>query len=81
MNRSISIFILTFIICCSGLFSQGTETVAAQEYDNPTLITIHAEDAYLPSILSILADESGYNIVTGANVNKQDQTWWFALWA
>ena len=73
MNRSIPIFILTFIICCSGLFSQGTETVAAQEYDNPTLITIHAEDAYLPSILSILADESGYNIVTGANVNKQDQ--------
>jgi len=73
MNRSISIFILTFSICCSGLYSQGTETVAAQEYNNPTLITIHAEDAYLPSILSILADESGYNIVTGANVNKQDQ--------
>ena len=38
-----------------------------------TLITIHAEDAFLPSILSILARESGYNIVTDPNVNRQDK--------
>ena len=32
--------------------------------EDKTLITVHAEDAFLPSILSILAKESGYNIVT-----------------
>ncbi|MBT3519238.1 MAG: hypothetical protein HOA19_01380, partial [Candidatus Marinimicrobia bacterium] len=37
------------------------------------LITIHAEDAFLPSILAILAQESGYNIVTDPNVNRQDK--------
>jgi len=41
--------------------------------EDKTLITIHAEDAFLPSILSILAKESGYNIVTDPNVNKQDK--------
>jgi len=41
--------------------------------DEKTLITIHAEDAFLPSILAILAKESGYNIVTDPNVNKQDK--------
>lgn len=37
------------------------------------LITMHAEDAFLPSILAILAQESGYNIVTDPNVNRQDK--------
>ena len=32
------------------------------------LVTVHAEDAHLPSILAILAKESGYNIVTDPNV-------------
>ena len=41
--------------------------------DEKTLITIHAEDAFLPSVLSILAKESGYNIVTDPNVNRQDK--------
>jgi type II secretory pathway component GspD/PulD (secretin) len=44
-----------------------------QEVEDNTLITIHAEDAFLPSILAILAKESGYNIVTDPNVNKQDK--------
>ena len=46
---------------------------AGEQEDNNTLITVHAEDAFLPSILAILANESGYNIVTGPNVNKQDK--------
>ena len=46
---------------------------AGEQEDNNTLITVHAEDAFLPSILAILAKESGYNIVTGPNVNKQDK--------
>ncbi len=41
--------------------------------ENNSLITIHAEDAFLPSILAILAKESGYNIVTDPNVNQQDK--------
>jgi len=37
------------------------------------LVTIDAEDAFLPSILAILASESGYNIVTGPGVNKEER--------
>lgn len=44
----------------------------AQETEQK-LITIHAEDAHLPTVLSILADESGYNIVTSPEVNSQDR--------
>ena len=46
---------------------------AGEAEDDNTLITVHAEDAFLPSILAILAKESGYNIVTDPNVNKQDK--------
>ena len=37
------------------------------------LVTVHAEDAHLPSILAILAKESGFNIVTDPNVNRQEK--------
>ena len=37
------------------------------------LVTIHATDTHLPTLLSILAEESGYNIVTGPNVNSNDK--------
>ena len=74
MKRFSMIYLLVFLLVgSSSVFSQSTGTIAAQEKANPTLITIHAEDAYLPSILSILAEESGYNIVTDPNVSKQDQ--------
>jgi len=49
------------------------QQVANNPDDDKTLITVHAEDAFLPSILAILAKESGYNIVTDPNVNKQDK--------
>jgi len=51
------------------IFGQGN----ARNNENTTLITIHAEDAFLPSILSILARDSGYNIVTDPNVNRMDK--------
>ena len=74
MKRFSMVYLLVFVMVGSGsVFSQVAGTVAAQEKASPTLITIHAEDAYLPSILSILAEESGYNIVTAPNVSKQDQ--------
>jgi len=52
--------------------------IIGQSVDNKStneskLISVHAEDAFLPSILAILASESGYNIVTDPNVNRQDK--------
>ena len=51
----------------------GQSKVNGSLEEDATLITIHAEDANLPSILAILAKESGYNIVTDPNVNRQDK--------
>lgn len=61
------------LIIFSLAFAQAAKTISAQEYKKPTLVSVHAEDAYLPGILSILAKESGYNIVTDPNVNRQDK--------
>ncbi len=55
------------------LLAQDAKTISAQEKENLTLVSVHAEDAFLPGILSILAKESGYNIVTDPNVNRQDK--------
>ena len=62
------------LLLVSSLFGmlQG-QTVNEEDTEDNTLITVHAEDAFLPSILAILAKESGYNIVTDPNVNKQDK--------
>jgi len=60
------------ILCLFSGFAVGqseSDGVVQEE----RLITVHAEDAFLPSILAILAKESGYNIVTDPNVNKQDK--------
>ena len=62
--------ITLMIISTSKLTSQNESEPSGEEN---TLITIHAEDAFLPSILAILAKESGYNIVTDPTVNKQDK--------
>ena len=67
-NFIISLFLMSSL---SGPL-QGQAADEADAGDN-TLITVHAEDAFLPSILAILAKESGYNIVTDPNVNKQDK--------
>ncbi len=56
-------------------YPAGAQTAApADSAPRPSgLVTIHAEDAHLPSILAILAKESGYNIVTGPGVNMKDK--------
>ena len=36
-------------------------------------INIHAVDTYLPALLQMIAEQSGYNIVTGPNVNEKDK--------
>ncbi len=56
------------------LGGEETDTTSTKEDDgHPFLVTIHAEDAYLPGILIVLAKESGYNIVTDPSVNTQDK--------
>ena len=67
-NFTISLFLMSSFFCL--LHGQ---TVGEVDNEDNTLITVHAEDAFLPSILAILAKESGYNIVTDPNVNKQDK--------
>ena len=67
--KSVILFGL-FVTAHTPLAAQpSSDTVASDE----VLITLHAEDAFLPGILSILAKESGYNIVTDPNVNQQDK--------
>ena len=62
MKNKLFLIILATII--------GTTTIAANDEDS--LITIHAVDTNLPDLLSILASESGFNIVTGPNVNSSE---------
>ena len=59
-----------FLILCIAFPAQAS---LAKDASDEVLITLHAEDAFLPGILSILAKESGYNIVTDPNVNQQDK--------
>ena len=59
---------LNVILIISGLmFPQ-------EDVDNSNkVISLHADDAPLAIVLSMLAEESGFNIVTGPNVNEQDK--------
>jgi len=60
--------IASIILCFSAmLFAEESKST-----EQP-LVSIHAEDTHLPSILAILADESGFNIVTGPQVQTQDR--------
>ena len=68
-NETLILQLESDILCFLLPFSQSMD----QDDEDNTLITIHTEDAFLPSILAILAKESGYNIVTDPNVNKQDK--------
>ena len=58
-NIFIKALFLIFLV--NGLFSQGNPI-------DDHLVTIHAEDANLASILIIIAEDSNYNIVTGPSV-------------
>ena len=60
--------LLITLIGCAFLFSQYELSDSLL-----TAVTIHAEDAPLSLILTMLAEESGYNIVTGPNVNRQEK--------
>ena len=66
-------FIINLLLISSFFGPLQGQNVGEVDAEDNTLITVHAEDAFLPSILAILAKESGYNIVTDPNVNKQDK--------
>ncbi len=71
--------VLIGIILCfaPATFGQQTsENVSTPEQFRGRLaktVTLDADDAFLPSILSILAEKSGFNIVTGPGVNTQER--------
>ncbi|MAV64176.1 MAG: hypothetical protein CMG00_03175 [Candidatus Marinimicrobia bacterium] len=56
-------FIITFTIL---------NTLVLFANDDEAMVTIHAVDTNLPDLLATLANESGYNIVTGPNVNENE---------
>ena len=66
-------FTISCLLLIPLLSAQDAKTISAKEEKTPTLVSVHAEDAFLPGILSVLAKESGYNIVTDPNVNRQDK--------
>ena len=61
--------LLLFVLFGAIIVSQTNTT----DSSNQPSVSIHAEDTHLPTILSILAKESGYNIVTGPNVQNQNK--------
>ena len=71
IKKLIKIVILTTLFY-SVIFSQQNISENTDEVKKP-LVSIHAEDTHLPSILAILAEESGYNIVTGPNVQSKNK--------
>ena len=75
--QSLRIFIKIIAMFILFIYAQENVDIANnandQDVDDLNLVTVHAEDAHLPSILAILAKESGYNIVTDPNVNRQEK--------
>ena len=75
--QSLRIFIKIIAMFTLFIYAQQNVDIANnandQDADDLNLVTVHAEDAHLPSILAILAKESGYNIVTDPNVNRQEK--------
>tara|TARA_S200000501_G_scaffold379024_1_gene446628 strand:- start:12878 stop:14320 length:1443 start_codon:yes stop_codon:yes gene_type:complete len=64
---------LIFLVALIQVVLRAQSSSELMQNNQEVLVTLHAEDAFLPGILSILARESGYNIVTDPNVNQQDK--------
>lgn len=76
LERTIGSFVLRggFLATALVLTLLAQTPVHAQGDDAlQRLVTIDADDAFLPSVLSILAAESGFNIVTGPQVNQEER--------
>ena len=66
-------FFVLFGLINPTLFAQTTPDSIAQVQDLHRTITVHAEDAQLADVLSLIAQKSGFNIVTGPDVNAKDK--------
>ena len=73
--KKLFILVLPFLVLVYRQETSGSSrgSINKQDKEELNLVTVHAEDAHLPSILAILAKESGYNIVTDPNVNRQEK--------
>ncbi|NQT33583.1 hypothetical protein HQ587_00225 [bacterium] len=75
----ILIFVLvanSFVAAQEVVAEEGIKTMRPISETKPglmTVVSIDAEDTYLPSVLSILAEKSNYNIVTGPGVSKEER--------
>jgi type II secretory pathway component GspD/PulD (secretin) len=65
--------LMLFFCLMSGAFAQDVTVQNGSQDGLQRLVTIDADDAFLPSVLAILAEKSGYNIVTGPQVNKEEK--------
>jgi len=65
MRNGMRKYLKTILMCFS--------LVACLSAKEQNLVSVHAEEANISTILAILAQESGYNIVTGPLVNKEDR--------
>ena len=61
----IKVFILMLML--------GITSAQSNKQNTMPMITIDAIDADLPLVLSQIAEDSGYNIVTGPNVNTSEK--------
>ena len=64
INRLIPLGVVLTALVLTG----STPVMTAHAEDSGKLITLDAEDAYVPSVLKILAEKGGLNIVTGPGV-------------
>ena len=78
------LYTLCFLLFVNGVFAIEVISTQAEELPKNILVSnndseslpkinIHAVDTYLPALLQMLAEQSGYNIVTGPNVNEKDK--------
>ena len=63
MKNKLFILLIITSLSANFLFAQDQDEVR---------VTIHAVETSLPDLLAILAKKSGYNIVTGPNVNESE---------
>jgi type II secretory pathway component GspD/PulD (secretin) len=78
--RGVQLLITAVVIMILGAgisLAQGTanqeSTPEQMQRKLDKTVTLDADDAFLPSILSILAEKSGFNIVTGPGVNTKER--------
>jgi len=76
VGLAICVAAIVMALCTSETIAQTTSggNISPSMKEGLTkTITLDADDAFLPAVLTILANKSGFNIVTGPGVNKQER--------